>query len=55
MRSSLVDRITEFAIATFLWAFRVAVVLIVVVGSITTIASGKYSWDDVVLPASSRA
>jgi branched-chain amino acid transport system permease protein len=45
MRSSLVDRITEFAIATFLWAFRVAVVLIVVIGSIATIASGAYSWE----------
>ncbi len=45
MRRSTVDRITEFAIAAFLWLFRVAVVLVVVVGSILTLASGQYGWE----------
>jgi branched-chain amino acid transport system permease protein len=39
----LSDRLTDIAIAVFLWAFRVAIVLIVVVGSFLTLASGKYS------------
>jgi branched-chain amino acid transport system permease protein len=38
-----VDRLTDIAISSYLWAFRIAVVLIVVVGSILTLASGKYS------------
>ena len=45
MRSTIVDRITELAIAAFLWAFRIVVVLVVVIGSLTTLASGRYSWD----------
>src|SRR3990172_7939975 len=45
MRTSAVDRITEFAIAAFLWAFRIAVILLVVVGSFLTLSSGKYSWE----------
>jgi branched-chain amino acid transport system permease protein len=45
MRTSAVDRITEFAIAAFLWSFRIAVILVVVVGSYLTLSSGKYSWE----------
>jgi branched-chain amino acid transport system permease protein len=45
MQRTLVDRLTELAIAGFLWAFRVIVVLVVVVGSILTLASGKYGID----------
>jgi branched-chain amino acid transport system permease protein len=45
MRSSSVDRIIEFAITAFLWSFRIAVVLIVVIGSMATLLSGRYSWD----------
>ncbi|MEO8461601.1 MAG: branched-chain amino acid ABC transporter permease [Chloroflexota bacterium] len=45
MRTTAVERITEIAIAAFLWAFRIAVVLIVVVGSFLTISSGRYSWE----------
>ena len=37
------ERITDVAIAGVLWAFRVAVVLLVVVGSATTLAGGRYS------------
>ena len=44
MRVSWVERLTDFAITAFLWAFRIAVVLVVVVGSALTIASGKYSF-----------
>ncbi len=43
MRSSTVDRITEAAIAAFLWGFRIVVVLVVVIGSILTLAGGRYS------------
>jgi branched-chain amino acid transport system permease protein len=39
----LADRLTDLAISTFLWTFRISVVLIVVVGSYLTLASGKYS------------
>jgi branched-chain amino acid transport system permease protein len=45
MRTTVTDRITEFAIAAFLWSFRVAVVLIVIVGSYATLSSGRYGWD----------
>jgi branched-chain amino acid transport system permease protein len=46
-----IDRLTDLAIAGFLWVFRIAVLLIVLVGSIATLASGKYSletWVDLV-------
>jgi branched-chain amino acid transport system permease protein len=42
MQRTLFDRLTDLAIAGFLWSFRVAVVLVVVVGSVLTLASGKY-------------
>jgi branched-chain amino acid transport system permease protein len=43
MRTTAVDRFTEFAIAAFLWVFRIAVVLVVVIGSFLTIVGGQYS------------
>jgi branched-chain amino acid transport system permease protein len=43
MHASLLERLTDAAIAAFLWSFRIAVVLVVVVGSILTLASGRYS------------
>ncbi len=43
MYARVVERITEGAIAGVLWAFRIAVVLIVIVGSALTLASGRYS------------
>ncbi|MGH2357700.1 MAG: branched-chain amino acid ABC transporter permease, partial [Candidatus Limnocylindria bacterium] len=52
MRVSWAERLTDLAIAAFLWAFRIAVVLIVVVGSLLTLASGKYSaatWVDLII------
>ena len=45
MHTSWVERLTDLAIIGFLWAFRIAVVLVVVVGSLLTIASGKYDLD----------
>jgi branched-chain amino acid transport system permease protein len=45
MHTTVVDRITEFAIAAFLWAFRIVVILVVVIGSLLTLASGKYGLD----------
>ena len=40
MQANRVERLTDIAIAAFLWAFRIAVVLIVVVGSLLTLLSG---------------
>jgi branched-chain amino acid transport system permease protein len=39
----LSERLMDVAIAAFLWTFRIGVVFIVVVGSILTIASGRYN------------
>ena len=39
------ERAFEGAVSGFLWAFRIIVVLIVVIGSILTLASGKYGLD----------
>jgi branched-chain amino acid transport system permease protein len=42
----------EAAVSIFLWAFRIILVLIVVVGSILTISSGKFSvetWTDLII------
>jgi branched-chain amino acid transport system permease protein len=50
--SRLIERFTELAIQAFLWAFRIAVILIVVVGSILTLAGGRYSaatWIDLAI------
>ena len=38
-----VERLTELAIVVFLWSFRIAVVLVVVVGSALTLMSGRYN------------
>jgi branched-chain amino acid transport system permease protein len=43
MYARVVERFTDFAIAGILWGFRIAVVLVVVVGSTLTLASGRYS------------
>jgi branched-chain amino acid transport system permease protein len=51
-RIRLVERFTEIAIQTFLWAFRIVVVLIVVVGSALTLIEGRYSaqvWIDLAI------
>ena len=50
--SRLIERVTELAIAAFLWAFRIFVVLIVVVGTILTLTSGKFGaevWIDLAI------
>jgi branched-chain amino acid transport system permease protein len=44
-RAKVMERVLDTAIAGFLWAFRIVVVLIVVVGSLLTLAQGKYSID----------
>jgi branched-chain amino acid transport system permease protein len=38
-----VERLTDASIVVFLWAFRITVVAVVVVGSALTLASGKYA------------
>ena len=45
----LVERFTELAIQTFLWAFRIVVILVVVGGTILTLIRGRYdieTWID---------
>jgi branched-chain amino acid transport system permease protein len=45
------ERLTDAAISGFLWAFRIVVLFVVVVGSILTLTSGKYSlatWIDLI-------
>src|SRR6187431_1150940 len=41
-----VERVTDAAITGFLWAFRIIVILVVVVGSALTLASGRYGLDN---------
>ncbi len=43
MKATWVERVTDAAIVTFLWAFRLVIVVVVIVGSVLTIASGRYS------------
>jgi len=42
-RSDFFERALDLSIVIFLWAFRIVVVLVVVIGSILTLASGKYA------------
>jgi branched-chain amino acid transport system permease protein len=51
-RTSLTERLLDTAIAVFLWLFRIAIVFIVVVGSLLTLARGRYNidvWIDLVV------
>jgi branched-chain amino acid transport system permease protein len=51
MQLSLSERLTDVAIAAFLWTFRIAVILVVVVGSFLTLTEGRFSgaqWADLI-------
>ena len=51
-RPSRTESAFEAAVSAFLWAFRIILVLIVVVGSVLTISSGKFTietWTDLVV------
>jgi len=43
MYASLVEKLTDWSVVFVLWAFRVVVVLVVLVGSVLTLLSGKYT------------
>jgi branched-chain amino acid transport system permease protein len=43
LHGSRVERFTDVAIAAFLWAFRIAVIFVVVVGSFLTLSSGRFA------------
>jgi branched-chain amino acid transport system permease protein len=45
LNTNVSERMLDVAISVFLWTFRIVVVLIVVVGSLATLTSGKYSFD----------
>jgi branched-chain amino acid transport system permease protein len=52
MYATLVEKFTDGLVVTFLWAFRIIVVAVVVVGSILTLAGGRYSaehWTDFIV------
>ena len=52
MRTTLMEKFGEVAVAVFLWGFRILVVFVVIVGTILTIQAGKYSgeqWIDFVV------
>jgi branched-chain amino acid transport system permease protein len=51
MKPPLIERVTEAAISGFLWTFRIAIVLVVVIGSYLTLVSGRYtdSWIDFIV------
>jgi branched-chain amino acid transport system permease protein len=46
MKARRLDRLSDLAIDVFLWAFRVVVILVVVVGSVLTLASSTYTLAD---------
>lgn len=51
-RTSLTERLLDIAIAVFLWTFRILILLVVVVGSLLTLARGRYSievWIDLIV------
>jgi branched-chain amino acid transport system permease protein len=45
MNSSLSEKLTDWSVTGFLWAFRIVVLLVVVGGSISTLLTGKYTGD----------
>ena len=52
MNVSPAERLIDIAIAAFLWAFRIIVVLVVVVGTILTLSKGTFTgeqWLDLTL------
>lgn len=57
MRTSLGERITDWAVNGFLWGFRILIIFIVVVGTFLTIREGKYTslqWIDFVVSGISQ-
>jgi branched-chain amino acid transport system permease protein len=46
MKARRLDRLSDLAIDVFLWAFRIVVILVVVVGSVLTLASSTYTLAD---------
>jgi branched-chain amino acid transport system permease protein len=51
-RTSLTERLLDIAIVVFLWLFRIAILFIVLFGSLLTITKGKYSteaWIDFIV------
>ncbi|MBX3028563.1 MAG: branched-chain amino acid ABC transporter permease [Chloroflexi bacterium] len=51
-RTGLTERLLDIGIAVFLWAFRIIVLFVVVVGSLLTLARGRYSievWIDLIV------
>ena len=51
VRIPLIERVTDAAISGFLWALRIIVILVVVIGSYLTLASGRYTnnWLDFIV------
>lgn len=52
MRTTITERFVDLAVNAFLWGFRILIVLILVLGTFSTIRAGKYSgeqWIDFVV------
>ncbi|WKZ35553.1 MAG: branched-chain amino acid ABC transporter permease [Anaerolineales bacterium] len=52
MRATFGERFTDWAVSSFMWGFRIFIILIVVVGTYFTLSSGKYTgeqWIDFVV------
>ncbi|MDP1546892.1 MAG: branched-chain amino acid ABC transporter permease [Anaerolineales bacterium] len=52
MRTTLGERLTDWAISGFMWGFRILIVFIVVYGTFSTLSSGKYTgeqWIDFII------
>jgi len=52
MRTSLSERLLDLAVSGFLWGFRILIVAVILIGTIATIRTGKYTgeqWTDFVI------
>jgi branched-chain amino acid transport system permease protein len=52
MHTSATERVTDWAVAAFLWGFRIVVILVVVIGTIQSLRSGVYTreqWIDFIV------
>jgi branched-chain amino acid transport system permease protein len=45
MRTSLNERLLDLAVSAFMWGFRILIVAAIVIGTVNTIRSGKYTPD----------
>lgn len=57
MRTSLSERLLDLAVSVFMWGFRILIVAVILIGTISTIQAGKYTseqWIDFVVQGISQ-